>query len=109
MKLLAGNSNRPLADAIAASLDIPLTRAQVKRFADNEAWVGVGVAGSTPVMTQWQEFVRHQARLHDAANVYIADAAPFVCGGTQNTTWSILAMAWRTMDHLKEHLRAGDA
>src|ERR1700678_2479924 len=39
MKLLAGNSNRPLAEAIAASLDIPLTRAQVKRFADNEAWV----------------------------------------------------------------------
>ena len=32
-------------------------------------------------------------RLHDAKNVYIADAAPFVSGGTQNTTWSILAMA----------------
>src|SRR5271155_1015370 len=39
MKLLAGNSNRPLAEAIAQSLDIPLTRAQVKRFPDNEAWV----------------------------------------------------------------------
>jgi choline dehydrogenase-like flavoprotein len=47
-------------------------------------------------------------RLHDAKNVYIADAAPFVCGGTQNTTWSILAMAWRTMDFLKERLKAGD-
>ena len=41
-------------------------------------------------------------RLHDVKNVYLADAAPFVCGGTQNTTWSILAMAWRTMDFLKE-------
>ena len=39
MKLLAGNSNRALADAIAQSLDVPLTRAQVKRFPDNEAWV----------------------------------------------------------------------
>ncbi|HWF00474.1 MAG TPA: ribose-phosphate pyrophosphokinase [Caulobacteraceae bacterium] len=39
MKLLAGNSNRDLADAIAQSLDVPLTRAQVKRFPDNEAWV----------------------------------------------------------------------
>ena len=39
MKLLAGNSNRPLADAIAESLDVPLTRAQVKLFPDNEAWV----------------------------------------------------------------------
>jgi choline dehydrogenase-like flavoprotein len=47
-------------------------------------------------------------RLHDVKNVYLADAAPFVCGGTQNTTWSILAMAWRTMDFLKEQMRAGD-
>ena len=44
-------------------------------------------------------------RLHDVPNVYMADAAPFVSGGTQNTTWSILAMCWRTMDHLKEDLR----
>jgi len=44
-------------------------------------------------------------RLHDAKNVYIADGAPFVSGGTQNTTWSILAMCWRTMDHVKERLR----
>jgi ribose-phosphate pyrophosphokinase len=39
MKLLAGNSNRPLAEAIALSMDVPLTKAQVKRFPDNEAWV----------------------------------------------------------------------
>ena len=46
-------------------------------------------------------------RLHDVSNVYIADAAPFVSGGTQNTTWSILAMCWRTMDYLKEQMRTG--
>jgi ribose-phosphate pyrophosphokinase len=38
MKLLAGNSNRTLAQAIADHLDMPLTRAQVKRFADNEVF-----------------------------------------------------------------------
>ena len=47
-------------------------------------------------------------RLHDVPNVYLADAAPFVSGGTQNTTWSILAICWRTMDILKERMRAGD-
>ncbi|MGI9170737.1 MAG: ribose-phosphate pyrophosphokinase, partial [Caulobacteraceae bacterium] len=41
MKLLAGNSNRTLAEAIARSLDVPLTRAQVKRFPDNEAWATI--------------------------------------------------------------------
>jgi ribose-phosphate pyrophosphokinase len=41
MKLLAGNSNRMLAQAVASHLDVPLTRAQVKRFADNEVWVTI--------------------------------------------------------------------
>src|ERR1700688_154159 len=41
MKLLAGNSNRRLAESIAQSLDVPLTRAQGKRFPDNEAWVTI--------------------------------------------------------------------
>ena len=41
MKLLAGNSNRILAEAIADYLDLPLTRAQVRRFADNEVFVTI--------------------------------------------------------------------
>jgi ribose-phosphate pyrophosphokinase len=39
MKLLAGNSNRVLAEAIADHLDAPLTKAQVRRFPDNEVFV----------------------------------------------------------------------
>jgi ribose-phosphate pyrophosphokinase len=41
MKLLAGNSNRTLAEAIADHLDTPLTKAQVRRFADNEVFVAI--------------------------------------------------------------------
>jgi hypothetical protein len=41
MKLLAGNSNRPLADAIAAFLGLPLTNATVQRFADMEVYVEI--------------------------------------------------------------------
>jgi ribose-phosphate pyrophosphokinase len=39
MKLLAGNSNQSLAKAIGDYLDVPLTRAQVRRFSDNEVFV----------------------------------------------------------------------
>ncbi len=39
MKLLSGNANRTLAQAIGDHLDMALTRAQVKRFADNEVFV----------------------------------------------------------------------
>lgn len=41
MKLLSGNSNRPLAEAVAAHLGVPLCRAVVRRFADQEIWVEV--------------------------------------------------------------------
>src|SRR5277367_2949822 len=39
MKLLAGNSNRRLSQAIAKVLDIPLTKANLRRFSDNEVFV----------------------------------------------------------------------
>ncbi|HEY1750595.1 MAG TPA: ribose-phosphate pyrophosphokinase [Caulobacteraceae bacterium] len=39
MKLLAGNSNSRLSAAIAKVLDVPLTKANIRRFADNEVFV----------------------------------------------------------------------
>ena len=41
MKILAGNGNPELAQAIAAYLEIPLTSASVRRFADEEIFVEI--------------------------------------------------------------------
>src|SRR5512135_1978452 len=41
MKILTCNSNRPLAEAISAYLDMPLTDASVRRFSDMEVFVEV--------------------------------------------------------------------
>ena len=41
MKLVAGNSNRPLAEAIAAALGTELTRASIRRFSDSEIFVEI--------------------------------------------------------------------
>ncbi len=41
MKILAGNSNLPLAQAIAKHLKIPLTCASIRRFADMEIFVEI--------------------------------------------------------------------
>jgi ribose-phosphate pyrophosphokinase len=41
MKLLAGNSNPPLARSIADYLEMPLTEASVRRFADEEIFVEI--------------------------------------------------------------------
>jgi len=41
MKIVAGNSNRPLAEAMAEVLNLPLTRASIRRFADMEVFVEI--------------------------------------------------------------------
>ncbi len=41
MKIVACNSNRPLAEAVAAQLNLPLTKASVRRFADMEVFVEI--------------------------------------------------------------------
>ena len=41
MKIISCNSNRPLAEAIATYLDVPLTNADVRRFADMEVFVEI--------------------------------------------------------------------
>lgn len=41
MKLVAGNSNRVLAEAIATYLEIPLAKCSVRRFADEEIFVEI--------------------------------------------------------------------
>ena len=41
MKIMAGNSNLPLARAIAGYLEMPLTDASVRRFADEEVFVEI--------------------------------------------------------------------
>ena len=41
MKIVACNSNRPLAEAVAAELNLPLTHASVRRFADMEVFVEI--------------------------------------------------------------------
>ena len=41
MKLISGNSNLPLAQEIAKYLEMPLTQASMRRFADNEVFVEI--------------------------------------------------------------------
>ena len=41
MKIVACNSNRALAEAVAAALNLPLTKASVRRFADMEIFVEI--------------------------------------------------------------------
>ena len=54
MKIMTGNSNRPLAEAISAFLNLPLTKASVRRFSDMEVFVEINenVRGEDVFMIQ---------------------------------------------------------
>ena len=58
MKILAGNSNRALTEAIAAYLGVPLTKCQVRRFADMEVFVEIqeNVRGQDAFIVQSTSF-----------------------------------------------------
>ncbi len=73
MKLVAGNSNRPLAEAIAAHLNLPLAKAQVRRFADMEIFVEIqeNVRGQDVFILQSTSF---PANDHLMELLIIADA-----------------------------------
>lgn len=81
---------------------------QIGRTPLPEGWsiheIGTARMGDDPKTSVTDKY----CRLHDVKNVYLADASPYVSGGTQNTTWTILAMCWRTMDYLKEEMKAGN-
>jgi ribose-phosphate pyrophosphokinase len=54
MKLITGNANRPLAEAVASFLGLPLTQANIKRFSDQEVSVEIleNVRGEDVFMIQ---------------------------------------------------------
>ena len=57
--------------------------------------VRMGDDPRTSALNRW-------CQAHEASNVFVADAAPFVSQAHKNTTWTILAMAWRTAEHIAE-------
>ena len=47
---------------------------------------------------------RYQA-LHDADNVYVCDAGPFVSQADKNCTWTIMALSMRASEHIVDELK----
>ena len=63
--------------------------------------VGTTRMGSDPKTSVVNEF----ERLHDVENVFIVDAGPFVSQADKNPTWTILALSWRTADHIIDQFK----
>lgn len=42
---------------------------------------------------------------HEVPNLFVADGGPFVSQADKNPTWTIMALAWRTCDHISQAMR----
>ena len=52
--------------------------------------------------------LNRNGQAHDAKNVFICDGGPFVSQANKNLTWTIMALAWRTSEHIAEERKKGN-
>lgn len=65
--------------------------------------VGTTRMGNDPKTSVVNKF--NQA--HDVPNLFVVDGGPFVSQADKNPTWTILALAWRASDYIKETMQKG--
>ena len=61
----------------------------------------MGTDKKTSVLNQFQQS-------HDARNLFVVDGSSHVSASCQNPTWTIMALAWRSCDHLVSEFRKGN-
>jgi choline dehydrogenase-like flavoprotein len=44
---------------------------------------------------------------HDVKNLLVVDGSTHVSASCQNPTWTIMALAWRSCDHIADQLKKG--
>ena len=66
--------------------------------------VGTTCIGADPknsVLNSW-------CQAWDVKNLYVTDGGPFVSNADKNPTLSIMALAWRSADHILDELKKGN-
>jgi choline dehydrogenase-like flavoprotein len=61
----------------------------------------MGTDPRTSVLNQFQQS-------HDVKNLFVVDGSSHVNASCQNPTWTIMALAWRSCDHLADQLKKGE-
>jgi len=80
----------------------------VNRRILTEGWsiheLGTARMGNEPrksVLNQFQQS-------HDVKNLFVVDGSSHVSASCQNPTWTIMALCWRSCDHLAEEFKKGN-
>lgn len=95
-ELIHNMGGEPLGDAPGKDRDYGLLAPG--RIIHEVGTTRMGDNPKTSVVNKFQQ-------LHDADNVFVVDAGPFVSQADKNPTWTILALSWRTSDYIIEQLK----
>ena len=81
---------------------------KVDRKLLTEGWsiheLGTARMGSDPKTSVLNSFQQS----HDVKNLFVVDGSSHVSASCQNPTWTIMALAWRSCDHLADELGRGN-
>jgi choline dehydrogenase-like flavoprotein len=73
-----------------------------------EGWsiheLGTARMGADPKKSVLNQFQQS----HDVPNLLVVDGSSHVSASCQNPTWTIMALAWRSCDHLADQMRKGE-
>jgi glucoside 3-dehydrogenase (cytochrome c) catalytic subunit len=61
----------------------------------------MGTDPKTSVLNQFQQS-------HDVKNLFVVDGSSHVSASCQNPTWTIMALAWRSCEHLADEFKRGN-
>ncbi|HLJ51385.1 MAG TPA: GMC family oxidoreductase [Bryobacteraceae bacterium] len=80
----------------------------VDRDVLTEGWsiheLGTSRMGTDPKKSVLNQFQQS----HDVKNLFVVDGSSHVSASNQNPTWTIMALAWRSCDHMADQLRKGE-
>jgi choline dehydrogenase-like flavoprotein len=80
----------------------------VRRDVLTEGWsiheLGTSRMGTDPKSSVLNQFQQS----HDVKNLFVVDGSSHVSAGCVNPTWTIMALAMRSCEHLSDQLRKGD-
>ena len=66
--------------------------------------LGTSRMGTDPKKSVLNQFQQS----HDVKNLFVVDGSSHVSASCQNPTWTIMALAWRSCDHLADQLKKGE-
>jgi choline dehydrogenase-like flavoprotein len=84
------------------------TVVSLRRSLLTEGWsiheLGVARMGTDPKKSVLNQFQQS----HDVKNLFVVDGSSHVSASCHNPTWTIMALAWRSCDHLADEFKKGN-